>query len=191
MHEVIKFGFIWDMQSRRIKPHMERLWAAAVASGNMTDFADEDFLVFDEWSAHNIVPYVGQNYILNAAFSQSGVTPVSGLYVGLHSSAYTCLVSDTFASFLSSATEVTGYSGGIRLTYSPDTVANGSMSNTVTPATFTFTGSATINGGFLSSTSTQGSSSGYLISAVRTASAKSYLINEQVKVIAGLTLTSA
>jgi hypothetical protein len=190
MSESFNFGFSYEMQARRIKPGLKKLWLSAIDSGNEKDFADEDFLVFDEWEVHNVVPTLAQNYILGASFGT--VSPISALYVGLHSTAYTCLISDTFASFLASATEVTNYTttGSNRLAYTQDTIASGSLTNAVSPTIFTFTGSATVNGGFLTGTQAQNASTGYLISAVRTPSAKSFVVSEQLKVLGGLTLTS-
>lgn len=188
-NDLCNFGFTYKWEARRIKPKYRTVWQDAIKNGATHIFTDDDFIVFDSWEDHNVVPTAAQNYILGAAFTAT--TPASTWYLGLHSAAYTCLISDSFTTFLTNAVEVTAYTGTPnRLAYTPDTVANGTLTNTVAPTLFTFSGPVTVNGGFLTNTITQGASTGYLISAVRTASAKTFVATEQLKVTAGLTLTS-
>lgn len=184
-----KIGFTYEMQIRKIKPEHKRAWVAAVQQGVVNEFSDEDFIITDGWTSKNVIPTLAQNYILGAAFAAT--TQVSTWYVGLHSTAYTALISDTFSGFLTAATEVTAYTGNPnRLAYVPNTISGGVFTNSSAPTTFTFTSPVTINGGFITSTLAQGNSTGYLISAVRTPTAKSLDVAEQLVVTAGVSLTS-
>jgi hypothetical protein len=142
-----------------------------------------DGVIIDSWFEENIVPNVGLNYIFGAAFT--GVTPITSWYVGVQSAAYDCVASDTFATYLAAATEVTTYTSATRVAYTPDTIVAGLVNNSVAPAVFTFNngGTITIAGAFLSSQSAKSSSSGTLVSAARFSSPRTGIIAGDVLTI--------
>jgi len=144
-----------------------------------------DGKIIDSWVEPNIVPNVGLNYVFGAAFT--GVTPITSWYVGVQSAAYDCVASDTFATYLSNATEVTAYTSSTRVAYTPDTIVAGLVNNSVAPSVFTFNNSATVAGAFLSSQSAKSSSTGTLVSAARFASPRSVISGDVLSITCTLT----
>jgi len=139
----------------------------------------------------NLIPNEGRDYILNAALNAGA--QLSTWYIGLYSGSYAPVATDTMATFPAAATEITtAYSEGTRPALTPDALAAGLWANLATPATFTFTAaSTTVRGGFISSGSAKGGTTGVLLSAVLAGSPKTVLVGEVLKVSAGLTLVTA
>lgn len=135
---------------------------------------------------HNLLPNVGRDYIINAAMS--GGSQFTTWYIGLYENAHTPVVGDTMTTLLASAGETTDY-GATRLTLTP-ALSGGVWSNSASPAEADFTSSATIRGGFITSGSTVGSTSGLLLSAGLLPTAKTIAAGETLKVTAGWSLTS-
>jgi hypothetical protein len=117
-----------------------------------------------EWEDenHNLVVNVGLQHILDVVFA--GATQVNPWYTGLTDGTPTVAPGDTMASH-AGWTEITAYSESVRQTY-VDVRSSQSVSNTASPASFSINGSATTGGGFLTSDSTKGGTSGTLLCAV-------------------------
>lgn len=139
----------------------------------------------------NIIPDVGRDYLLTAGLL--GGSQLSSWYIGIYENARTPVVGDTMASLLADAGESTSYTtiANARLTLVPDALSAGVFSNAGSPAEFAFTAAKSINGGFITSNITRGSTSGTLLSAVRNSSAKPVGIGEILRVTAGLSLVTA
>ena len=128
--------------------------------------------LIDEWDFDNIIVAEGLIAMLNIMFA--GQSVISNWYMGVFQNNYTPVSTDTAASITGNAGEFTSYSGGARPTFSAvaATQPTPSVSNSVTQANFTFTGSATLAGAFLVSNATPGASSGTLYSAAQFSSSK-------------------
>jgi hypothetical protein len=138
---------------------------------------DKDGNLIREWSAPNLVTNLGRNKILDTAIG--GVTQITAWYVGLiDNSGFSALAAaDTLASH-AGWTEAVGYTGN-RQAYSPAAASSQSITNTASPAVFSMTGTATINGAFIASVAT--GTSGTLLSEASFGTAQ--------PVISGNTLT--
>lgn len=127
----------------------------------------------------NICTYQGLIALLNATFA--GGSQITNWYLGLFSNNYTPVSTDTASSFISSAGEFSGYSGGARPAFSPAAATSTpSINNTATAATYTFTAGATIYGAFLASSATLGGTSGTLFSAAQFGSSKNVSSGDQL-----------
>lgn len=138
----------------------------------------------------NLIPNVGRDYILTAALLAGSQLP--NWYISLYENTRTPLVSDTMTTLMADCGEVTTYTsaGSLRLALTPDALSSGVFSNLSTPAEFVFTAAKTIKGGFITSSSAWGSTSGTLLSAVANTSPKTVGIGETLRVTAGLSLTT-
>lgn len=139
-------------------------------------------------TVHNIIPNVGLNYILGAAFS--GDSQYTDWYIGLYEANYTPLATDTMTTLLASCTENTDYDGTTRLEAVFPAVSGGLLTTTASPTEFDFSGAATITGAFLTSNPTQENTGGLLVSAVLFSSPKVMAAGETLKVPVGLALAS-
>ena len=149
---------------------------------------ERDGEVIDRWTERNIVPNVGLNYVFGAAFT--GVTQITSFYVGVQSAAYDCVATDTFATYLSNAVEVTVYTSTPRIAYTVDAIVAGLVNNSVAPAVFTFNNTATVAGAFLSSQSAKSSSTGTLVSAARFSTPRSVISGDVLTITCTLTPTT-
>ena len=142
-----------------------------------------------ELTQKNLMPNESRNYLMAAGLL--GGPQFSTWYIGLYSGSYTPVVGDTMAAFPASATEITaGYSETVRQTLVPDAAGTGTYANVGSPAVFSFTAPVTVRGGFISSNSVKGGTTGVLLSAVLAGTAKSIAAGEQLKVVAGLSLAT-
>lgn len=149
--------------------------------------ASGDVLSVEE--ARNIIPDEGRDYILNAALLAG--SQFSSWYCGLYEGSYTPQVGDTMATFVASATEITtAYSETTRGLIVPDALAAGAYVNSATPLTFTFAAGKTVRGGFISSGSVKGGTTGILLSAVLASSPKTVAAGESLRVTTGLSLVT-
>jgi hypothetical protein len=141
-------------------------------------------------TVHNLIPTEGANYLLSS--SVLGGAPYTSWYIGLYTGNYTPTISSTMATFIPAAAELTTYTVATRPQWVPDAVANGSVINSATPATFTLNqtggGDVTVYGGFMSSTPTKLSATGPLLSVVLFTSPKILLSGDIIKITAGITL---
>lgn len=147
-----------------------------------------DGRVIDSETVHNLMPAEGLNHVLGVTFK--GESQVTSWFVGLFEGNYTPVAGDTAASFPGSATECTAYSEATRRALTLGAIAAGSADNTGSRAEFTMNANKTVYGGFVTSASAKGATTGTLISAVRFASAKSLSSDDVLRVTAGFTLAS-
>ena len=146
-------------------------------------------VVIDTEVVDNIIPAEGIAYILNSAVN--GGSQFTNWYVGLFEANYTPLTGDTMATFPASATETTAYDETARVVFVDDALSSGLWSNAGSPAEFTINASKTIYGGFITSGSVKGGTTGVLLSAVKAGTSKAVVDNDVLKVTAGITLSSS
>lgn len=135
----------------------------------------------------NLVPVVGLNYFLDCGMKGSGC--VGTWYIGLKG-AGTIAAGDTMASHAGWSEIQSTYSEGVRQTLTLGTVSGGSVNNSASKATYTFTGSSTVAGIFLTSSSTKNGTSGTLLSVADFSSARSVASGDLLRVTATTTVTS-
>lgn len=140
----------------------------------------------DRWE--NIIPNEGRDYILNAALNAGA--QFSSWYIGLYEGNYAPVATDTMATIVASATEITTYAETARVLLDDAPLASGVFSNSVTKAEFTFNAAKTVRGGFISSGSVKGGTTGVLLSAVLGNSPKVVASGEILRVVAGLSLVT-
>lgn len=148
----------------------------------------KDGAVVESEIVRNLIPIEGVNYILNTALKNG--SPNSSWYIGLYEGAYTPLPSDTAATLPGASTESTAYSETTRVPLTLGAVVAGSTDNSASTASFTFTADKIINGGFISSLSAKGGTTGVIISAVKFASPKSLSSGSILRVTAGIQIIS-
>ena len=145
-----------------------------------------DGKVIDTWKEKNIVVNTGLNYILDAALS--GGTVNTTHYVGLFSNNYTPIAS----TLVTNLTEVNAkYNELTRPTWTEAGASSQSISNSASPAAFTFNASETIYGAFLISNNTKGGTTGTLIAASKFASARSVIAADVINVTYTLSASSS
>jgi len=137
----------------------------------------------------NLMPIEGIHHMINVSM-KSG-TQVATWYIGLYEGNYTPVSADTMATFPASATESVAYAETTRRAFVPGTVAAGAVDNAAAKAEFTINATKTVYGGFISSSSAKGGTSGVLLSAVRFGSPKSLGADDILRVTAGFTIASA
>jgi hypothetical protein len=126
--------------------------------------------VRDSETVHNLMPTEGLNHML--ATELKGGAQVANWYVGVYEGAYTPVSTDTMATFPANATECTTYASVTRPALTLGAIAAGAVDNYAATSDFDFNATKTIYGGFVSSSSAKGGTSGFLLSAVRLASPK-------------------
>ena len=136
-----------------------------------------DGKVIDTWKEKNIVVNQGLNYILDAALS--GGTVNTTHYVGLFSNNYTPIA----ATLVTNLTEVNAkYNETARPTWSELGASSQTITNSVSPAAFTFNASETIYGAFLISNNTKGGTTGTLIAASKFSASRSVVAADVLNV---------
>ena len=149
---------------------------------------DKDGNVTDREVVHNIMPIEGIHHVLNTVLK--GGAQVAQWYIGLYESTYTPTPNDIMATFPTQSVETTEYVSATRMAFTPGALAAGSVDNSANSAEFDFTAAKMIYGGFISSSSAKGSTSGVLLSAVRFGSPKSVDSSSTLRVTAGFTMAS-
>lgn len=147
-----------------------------------------DGRLFGGETVRNLMPTEGVNHVLNVLL-KSGAQ-VGSWYIGINEGNYTPVLTDTAATYPTSATECTTYVEGARVGFVPGTVSGGSVNNSLSRAEFTSNANKTIYGGFITSASAKGATSGVLLSAVKFASPKTFNSGDILRVTAGFTLAS-
>lgn len=130
----------------------------------------------------NVIVNSGKNYLLNAAFA--GVTPITDWYIGLinNTPTPTLAVTNTMSSGTRNWAEITSdYDESSRPSWNVTTTSAQTMTNSST-ADFTFNGSITVYGIFITSDSSKGGESGTLWSAGAFSSARSVINGDVLKV---------
>ena len=150
-----------------------------------------DGQVIDRWYDSNIVVDEGLNYILDAALS--GATAHTTHYLGLFKNNYTPISSNVMATFPGAGVALEAnseYNEATRRTWNEAGVSAKTITNSASPATFTFNTTVTIYGAFLSSDSTKAGTTGTLVSAAKFSSARSMLANDVLNVTYTITASS-
>ena len=155
----------------------------------LVEVIDKNGVVQDAEVIKNLMPVEGITHVLNTILK--GGAAVATWYVGLYEGNYTPTTPDIAATFPALATESTAYDAATRVAFVPGAIAAGNVDNSASKAEFTMTADKTIYGGFISSASAKGSTSGVLLSAVRFGSPKSIEAGGVLRVTAGFTLASA
>ena len=143
--------------------------------GRYTGQIIRDGVVIDEFDVKNLVVNQGLNYLLSSALA--GGAQITSWYIALFSGNYTVLATDVASGIASNATEIasTDFTGAARQAWTANssTVTGESTSNSSSQASFTFSASKTIYGGFLISSATCQGTSGTLFSGAQFGAAKS------------------
>lgn len=154
----------------------------------LVEVIDADGQVTDSETIHNLMPVEGINHVLNTVLK--GGSQVTSWFVGVFEGNYTPLTTDTMAAFPAASTESTAYAASTRPAFVGGTVAAGVLDNSASKAEFAFNATKTVYGGFISSASAKGGTSGVLLSAVRFAAPKSLDSSSTLRITAGFTMTS-
>lgn len=142
--------------------------------------------IIDQWQEKNIVVDQGLNYILDAALSGASVNTTH--FVGLFSNNYTPISSTV----ITNLTEVNSkYNETTRPSWTEAGVTSKTITNTASPAAFTFNASETVYGAFLSSSNVKGGTSGNLIAASKFSASRSVLSTDVLQVTYTLTASSS
>lgn len=137
---------------------------------------------------HNLMPLEGINHMLDATLIGAG--QVTDWYLALYENNYTPSSADVAATFPTLAGEATAYDSAARLTLALASADAGVSSNAANRSEFEFTEERTIQGGFIISTPTKGSTAGILLSAVKFSSPR--VVDDEfiLRVTAGLRIVS-
>lgn len=133
----------------------------------------------------NLVVTEGLNDILSKYYKGSAYTAAH--YLGLKGSG-TIAAGDTMSSH-AGWSEITSYDEAARQTMSFGTVSAGSVS--ATQVTFTISATVTIGGGFLTTNSTKGGTTGTLVGATDFSAARSLVDNDVLNVTVTATAAAA
>lgn len=133
-------------------------------------------------TAHNLVPDEGVNALLDILFNAATQQP---WFIGIYGNNYAPLASNTAANFPALAGELTVYSSATRPAFDPGAAAGGVVTNALAKAEFVMTSDATVRGGFISSSSVKGGTTGILASAVLFPTARQPGIGGTLRVTAG------
>lgn len=148
-----------------------------------------DGKVIDEWEDENLVPTEGLNHILSIELAAG--TQITNWYLAPYEGNYTPVAGVTAATITAASTECTAYTSSTRVAWTPGAASGGVISNSGSPATFTFNATKTIYGAFLISNSTKSATSGTLFSASLFSSSKSVVNLDQLILTYSFTLTSS
>lgn len=145
----------------------------------------------------NLVPMEGLNKYLDATFVSGLTGPL--WYIGLiNQTGFTAYdLTDTAAKITTSANppttngwqELTAYSETNRQQWVPGSVASANVDNTLSPAAFTSSGSATILGAFMVSDNTKGGTSGVLIGEANFSAPQPVILGNVLDVVAACFFT--
>jgi hypothetical protein len=147
--------------------------------------------VIDSWIEPNIVVDEGLNYALAAAFT--GGSPLSNWYIGVFKNNYTPNSTDVIATFpgVGAAGESTAeYNETTRPIWTQAGVVAKVVTNSISPAIFTFNTGVSIYGGFLASSSIKGGLTGKLAAASKFSSVRTMLALDVLNVTYTLTTSS-
>lgn len=142
---------------------------------------EKGVLVHDD-IARNLIPDEGLAYLQRAALL-AGVQH-SEWFMAAFTNNYTPGPGDTAANFPIAAGEFTAYEGSSRPQVVLNEIAAGAVGNLVSPIVMRATEAVTLYGGFITSASGKGASSGVLISAVRFDSPKPMSAGAEITITA-------
>lgn len=148
-----------------------------------------DGKVIDEGADENLVPTEGLNHILGVELAAT--TQITSWYLAPFEANATPSSSWTSANVTANSTECTAYTSATRVAWTPGAASGGVISNSASPATFTFNATKTIYGAFLISNSTKSATTGTLFSASLFSASKSVVNLDQLILTYSFTLTSS
>ncbi|UOF79364.1 hypothetical protein [Caudoviricetes sp.] len=167
-------------------------WTTTMKVGGVFTYEHvRDGEVIDTWVEPNLVVDEGLNYILDSAMS--GATTLTTWYISLFKNNYTPIFSDTAAAFPGAGVAneaTTEYTEANRPTWVEAGVTSKTITNTLSPAVFTFGTPITIYGAFLVSTNVKGGTTGKLAAASKFTSSRAMLANDVLNVTYTLTISS-
>ena len=141
-----------------------------------------------EKATPNRVPLEGLNDMANC-YLKGGSAP-GALYIGLWTGSHIPNGTETTANLSSMVTEATNYLQAGRLPLTLGTVANGAVSNAASLARFDMTGTATINGAFISTVQAKEAATGKLLSVVRFANPRAVDDTVYLEILTGFQFVS-
>ena len=147
--------------------------------------------VIDTWQEPNLVVDEGITYALDASFS--GGTPITTWYVGVYKNNYTPIAGNVASTFAGAgvANEANSeYDEAARPTWTEAGVTAKTVTNSASPAVFTFNTTVTIYGAFLISNNTKGGLTGTLAAASKFSSSRAMLAADVLNVTYTITGTS-
>jgi hypothetical protein len=118
--------------------------------------------VIDKFHEENLIVNQGLNQILSTFFNNG--TQYATWYLGLFQGNYAPVSSDTAANWPTNATECSNYTLGSRPVWTPVAPASQSITNSASPASYTFNANVTIYGAALASSNVIGGTTGVLVS---------------------------
>lgn len=137
-------------------------------------------------TVHNLVPSEGVDKFLDILFNAA--TQLSW-FIGIYGNNYAPLASNTAANFPALAGELTAYESLTRPAFDPGAAAAGVVTNALAKAEFVMTSDAIVRGGFISSSSVKGGTTGTLASAVLFPTARQPGVGGTLRVTAGFQIT--
>jgi hypothetical protein len=182
MNDIENFGPFGPRDGKLLLP--QRLHIGGVLHGKLIRAGH----VIDEWEDHNIYLNQGIDHLLATEFT--GGSQISNWYMAVYSGNYTPTASDTASSLPGNATESSAYTSSTRVPYS-GVESSQQVTNSAAPASFTFTGSVTIYGAWLTSASAKGSTSGVAAAAAQFSSPKTVVNTDQLIFTYAIGATSA
>jgi hypothetical protein len=149
-----------------------------------------DGIVKSTDSVHNLIPLLGVNYMMGAAFI--GVSQYTAWYLSAFNASRTPASGDTMSTFLADCEENTDYTivGSDRPSIAFPEIIDGSLTTIADPNVLAFTGASTVRGAFITTNITRGNNAGLLISAVLFPSPKVMAAGESLKIPVGFALIS-
>ena len=167
-----------------------RDWVAdAFGSGRYHCTLIREGEIIDEWETKNVVTNQGLTAMVNIMLA--GGAQITSWYLGLFTGNYTPVGTDVAATFPTNASEATGYTAGARQQFVPTTPTSPTVGNAASRASFTFNGSQTIYGAFLSSSGVISGTSGTLFSAAQYSAPKPVVDLDQLLCSYAFSLASA
>jgi hypothetical protein len=148
--------------------------------------------VIGEWEEDsNIVVNEGLNYILDAALS--GGTQTTAFYLGLFKNNYTPIATNVASTFSGAGVAneaTTEYSESVRPQWIEVGPSSQIITNSASPAVFTFASNISIYGALLATLSTKATASGKLIAASKFSAVRSMITADVLNVTYTLTISS-
>lgn len=148
-----------------------------------------DGKVIDEWDYDNLVVNQGLNYDLSVALGGGG--QISAWYLGIFQGNYTPVASDTAANWATNATECSSYTSPTRPAYVPAGASGQSITNSASPAVFTFNAGVTVYGTALISSNVIAGTGGTLFSEALFGASKTVVASDQLLVTYTLSASSS
>lgn len=147
------------------------------------------------WSPweRNLMPTEGLNFVLDMIGNDAAA---AASYITLHANTTTVLATHTAATYASTFSECSGsegYDEATRVLWDPAAAASASKNNNASPAEFTIntSGTLSVNGVALLTSSTKGGTSGKLLSALKFSATRTFSDGDLFDVKYTLGLTSS